>query len=169
MFRRYQSKWNRLDGNFLFSRHFLWLKIVFSLRIIFNFRVQRSLWFHNSWFVVNFFLRSRRIHYNFITLWSLKCFQRMTFFYTLIMLNMKLRLGSFRKAFLHTAKEVAGKYMKVSCLVVTVYFSKTRWLLMLKVKDISIYPLYVERSICPKPVLEKSFFRKHLMPCHYLW
>ena len=38
----------------------------------------------------------------------------MTFFYTLIMLNMKLRLGSFRMAFLHTAKEAAGKYMKVS-------------------------------------------------------
>ena len=53
-------------------------------------------------------------------------FSKDDLFYTLIMLNMKLRLGSFRKAFLHTAKEAAGKYMKVSCLVVTVYFSTNR-------------------------------------------
>jgi len=67
-------------------------------------------------------------------------------FYTFILLNRKLRLGSFRKAFPNY--KGGRRIHDDECLVIVFYFSKDGKLLMLKVKVYLHIPKQVSEKFC---------------------
>lgn len=128
--------------------------------------VQRSLWFHNFLFVLVFFWnQGRKIHCNFIALWSLKWFEKDGLFIHRLF-ECKIKVRKFQEGISKLQRSQGEANMRMNVWLLY-YFCRDGKLFMFKPKRVSVY-IQGQFQTNYAEVFSLIFFLKCLTPGYYL-